>query len=105
MPKPNVLFFPHTRYGMQYLIRLLWPARELLDNGFDVRVINPDPDRLKHWSNKEFSDDMTWADVIVIQMPGTVLAVRVIDFAKSAGKKVVVDLDDNPFHLEPLPFA
>ena len=99
--KSKTLFFPHTYFSAQYMLRVLWPARELDKNGEKVRVISPERDRTKLWDDDQFEKDMVWADNIVVQMPGTKLALRIADFCNETGKKFIADFDDNPLMVTP----
>jgi len=79
----KILFIPADKFGCGFY-RMMMPANELINQQLaEVNV-----------SYRLDSNEMQWADLIVMQRPSSWMAMEYIRAARSYGKKIIFELDD-----------
>lgn len=85
--KHRILFLVSTR-GASSWYRCNVPGKELARRGHVAHMdVSMEPSVVYQY------------DVIVISNAGTSVGVQVVEYAKSIGKKVIADIDDDPWHM------
>ncbi len=100
----RVYVYPSDLGGCGYY-RLTWPAKELLKQGYDVRIIHPTNQRLSGGTDE--NDQLVQisapsdADVMVFQRVTSVKMINGIKILRENGITVVVDVDDDMSAIHP----
>ena len=101
----RVYVYPADETGCGYY-RLIWPARELIKRGHDIKLIMPGEDRML--TARLDADGVPMevfipddADVIVMQRPTHGPLAACIPLIRAKGVAVVVDMDDDLSRIHP----
>ena len=89
----NILFYPHLHYKAQFFLRYLWPAKQLLKHGYNVKVKDP---RITgdQYTEEKMLEDFAWADLVVAFYPKTRTGPKIAEVCELLDKKYIVDIDD-----------
>lgn len=101
----SIYVYPADKEGCGHY-RLIWPARELIRRGHDVKLIMPSerndiraeirPDGTLH--NVHFPDD---AEVMVLQRVSHRFLAQAVPMIRAKGTAVVIDMDDDLSNIHP----
>lgn len=100
----KIYVYPADVYGCGYY-RLIWPAQELIKQGYDVTLVMPSERNnlaaeIQHDKlvNVRFPED---ADILVMQRVTHKYLTDAIPMIRSRGCSVVVDMDDDMSNIHP----
>ena len=89
----KILFYPHLHYKAQFFLRYVWPAKQLMKHGYDVKVKDPRTVG-EYYTEEKMMEDFAWADIIVAFYPKTRTGPRIAEVCDMLEKKYIVDIDD-----------
>jgi len=78
---------------------MVWPATHLARNGVNVKLKDPRKNHL--WTEQKMVEDFLWADVIVAYNPDGKYGPKLLSMCKQSKKKLVIDMDDYSFAVDP----